>query len=401
VNINKVLHLVKYRISSVAKLPKKDAFKRSRFSRGKLAVFAVIFAGIGGYFVFSSFAAGPLAAIEAENGTLVAPASIVSDSAASGGKAVQFGGAASASCAVTTANVPDGRDPWGGCFPGPSNTGVPSGTVLSTYTGSCTITVANTIIDSKTINCSPLGIAAANVQIKNSKLNGYPWIDNFPNPYSFSVTDSEIDGGSGFNEGTGKSNFVLTRVKIHGAHRGAWCEYNCTVQDSYIYGQAVGVLNCSTAGCAWHESAVRQGSNSDPTKGQKFLHNTLWCDAPNVDANDPNSPTDTSGCSADMTGYGDFAPMQNNTVDKNLFMATPGGTCAYGGSSGDNGSKPYGNQAMNQVFTNNIFQHGPAGDHGTRNCGYYFPISDFSSTRPGAVWTNNKWDDGTALPPDR
>ena len=31
-------------------------------------------------------------------------------------------------CAVSTPNVPDGPDRWGGCFPGPSNTGMPAGT---------------------------------------------------------------------------------------------------------------------------------------------------------------------------------------------------------------------------------------------------------------------------------
>ena len=77
-------------------------------------------------------------------------------------------------------------------------------------------------------------------------------------------------------------------------------------------------------------------------------HNTLLCDAPDV-------PPD-AGCSADLTGYGDFAPIRNNTISKNLFMATKGGTCAYGGSSGKDGSKPYGNQAANIVFSDNIFQ---------------------------------------------
>lgn len=59
-------------------------------------------------------------------------------------------------CAVSTPNVPDGPDPAGGCFPGPSNTGVPAGTTLSDYTGPCTITTADTVIDSKTVTCKIL-----------------------------------------------------------------------------------------------------------------------------------------------------------------------------------------------------------------------------------------------------
>ena len=99
-----------------------------------------------------------------------------------------------------------------------------------------------------------------------------------------------------------------------------------------------------------------------------------------------------AGCSADLTGYGDFAPIANNTIDKNLFVATTGGTCAYGGASGKDGSKPYGNQSAGIVFSNNVFQHGRGG-----KCGYWFAISDFDRTRPGNVWINNVWDSGGAV----
>ena len=47
----------------------------------------------------------------------------------------------------------------GTCWPGPSNTGVPAGTQLTDYTGPCSITAANTVIDGKTVNCA-LGIQA-------------------------------------------------------------------------------------------------------------------------------------------------------------------------------------------------------------------------------------------------
>ena len=123
--------------------------------------------------------------------------------------------------------------------------------------------------------------------------------------------------------------------------------------------------------------------------GSTIRHNSIWCNA--VEYKE-------GGCSADLTGYGDFAPIRNNTIDKNLFVASTGGACAYGGSSGDDGSKPFGNQASNIVFTNNIFQRGQGG-----KCGFYFPITDFlhgdGTTPPGNRWENNKWDDGTTLPP--
>ena len=133
-----------------------------------------------------------------------------------------------------------------------------------------------------------------------------------------------------------------------------------------------------------HESGVRMGD------GSTLIHNSLLCDAPNV-------PPD-AGCSADLTGYGDFAPIRNNLIEKNLFLATTGGTCAYGGSSGDDGSKPYGNQAANIVFKDNIFQR-RSSVQSSGKCGYYFPITDFNSSRPGNQWTNNRWDDGISLAP--
>ena len=224
-------------------------------------------------------------------------------------------------------------------------------------------------------------IAAANVQIRNSKINGGVWIDDPAAPTSFTITDSEIDAGpvdATHNDGRssiGKSNFTATRVETKGGIRGVWCEFDCTLQDSWIHGQA------RDNGGKAHESAVRMGD------GSTIRHNTLSCDAPNV--------APDAGCSADLTGYGDFAPIRNNTIDRNLFLATPGGTCAYGGSSG---GKPYSNAAANIVFSNNIFQKKNA-LQSSGKCGYWFPIADYNKTAPGNQWTNNRWDDLTTVNP--
>lgn len=284
-----------------------------------------------------------------------------------------------ASCSAR-GSIPGAADPWGTCWPNASNTGVPAGTALTAYTGSCTVTTNNLVIDAKTINCDPMVVKAAGVKITRTKINGSILIDSPNAGYSFTITDTEVDAGAiapgdtDDNSAIGKSNFVATRVHTHGGKRGVWCEYNCTVQDSWIHGQAP-----DPSGVA-HESGIRMGD------GSVIKHNSILCDAPDY-------PPD-AGCSANLTGYGDFAPIRNNTIEKNLFVATTGGACAYGGSSGDDGSKPYGKQASNIVFKDNIFQRGKGG-----KCGYYFPITDFDSTRPGNVWQNNTWDDGSVLPP--
>jgi hypothetical protein len=287
---------------------------------------------------------------------------------------VDVGGGPGGGVCSGAANAAGGPDPWGGCWPGPQNTGVAAGVVLSPYGGPCTITTNGAVIDRALVNCS-LTIRASGVQITNSKINGTVYAES---PYSFSIADSEVDAGGPQNSGIGNENFTATRVHVHGGYRGIWCDRNCTVQDSWVHGQAT-----DPSGAA-HESGVRMG------EGSIIRHNSLLCDAPDV-------PPD-AGCSADLTGYGDFAPVRDNTIQRNLFLATTGGACAYGGSSGNDGSKPYGNQAANIVFAENIFQRrGPAQSSG--KCGYWFPITDFDKSRPGNQWTNNQWADGGAVDP--
>jgi hypothetical protein len=263
---------------------------------------------------------------------------------------------------------------------------VPAGTNLTNYTGSCTITAANTVIDSKTVNCE-LTIRAPGVVIRNSLVNGHVWIDE-PGPnYSFTISDSTVDAGpvdavnNDGNRALGKSHFTAIRVETVRGIGGAWCEYDCTIRDSWIHGQ-----DRDEGGMA-HQSGVRMGSGS-PTAGQFMLHNTIVCDAPEV-------PPD-AGCSADITGYGDFNTIQNNTVANNLLGSTTGGTCAYGGSSA---SKPYPN-GNNNIFRDNIFERGPGnrGAGALGKCGYWFAITDLAAGQRGNQWVNNRWNTGEVMP---
>jgi hypothetical protein len=56
----KVKNKVKHHLSKIKNIHKSDAFKQSRFSKSNLIIFALIFAGIGGYLIFKSFAASPV-----------------------------------------------------------------------------------------------------------------------------------------------------------------------------------------------------------------------------------------------------------------------------------------------------------------------------------------------------
>jgi hypothetical protein len=97
----------------------------------------------------------------------------------------------------------------------------------------------------------------------------------------------------------------------------------------------------------------------------------------------------------DLTGYGDFGPVQNNTIDRNLFGATTGGYCTYGGSTP---GKPYSDATHRIVFTDNVWQRGTKqSDHGTYVCGYYGSNTSFDPDLPGNVWTYNTFDDGAEV----
>ncbi|WP_157758284.1 DUF4082 domain-containing protein [Cystobacter fuscus] len=283
-------------------------------------------------------------------------------------KARDAAGNLSAASNGATATTGSTSTPSG--FPNASNTGVPAGTQLTPYTGPCTVTAANTVIDSKTVNCD-LVIRASGVTIRNSKINGTVSTEENSTGYSFTLTDSHVDAGDRLVTGVGAVNFTAVRVHVQGGNRSIHCWRDCEIRDSYVHGQMT-----DETGTA-HESGIRMGRNAT------IRHNTITCDAPDV-------PPD-AGCSAALTGYGDFAPVENNLVENNYFPGTTGGFCAYGGSSR---GKPYSDSTNNIRFIGNVFGRGSSG-----RCGYYGAITSFDTSEPGNVWSNNTWEDGTVLPP--
>lgn len=260
--------------------------------------------------------------------------------------------------------------------------------MLTNYTGPCNITVANTVIDSKTVNCD-LTIRASNVMIRNSRVNGS--VDGLEGTSSsFILQDSSVVNGVRADcLCVGSDNFVVTRSEIRGAYREIYCRRNCVVRDTWVHGQQLQQPQ--------HASGIRQ------EQGSQVTHSTLSCDWPHPDDNT------SMGCSADLGGYPDFAPVKHNTYNRNLFIGAtssntptdnppgPAGTtgfCAYGGGTT---GKPFSGDPTNatfQVFTDNVWQRGI-----TRKCGDYGPITDFIVGRTGNVWTGNVWTDGATVPP--
>lgn len=279
------------------------------------------------------------------------------------------------------ANTAGGSDGMGGCFPGPDNTGVPSGTVLTSYTGSCTLSIAGTVIDSKIITCSNLAIRAANVTISKSEVRGPVTIDE-GTAASVTIVDSFVNGSPSLTDYLQRSaiesdNITVLRSEVVGGLRGVYCRRNCNVRDSWIHGTDI------NPNSDWHAGGIRI------EQGATLVHNTIACDWRTPTAQD-------GGCSADITGYPDFDPVHHVTLDGNLFVENPTGLgfCIYaGGTSG----KPYSNDPLNATYIvvqNNVFQRGANG-----KCGTWGAVTDFRVGRTGSMWQNNKWSDGAEVNP--
>ena len=368
------------------------------------ALIVVITVTAIGSILLATHAATTAASSEAEVGTRSSNAKTVSDSTASGSSAIKFGTTPGSNCAVpdrvtvTSANqatypayplgtkvyVPMGPDPWGGCFPGPNNTGVPAGTQLTAYTGPCLITTANTVIDKKIVNCDRLDVHAQGIVITNTQINGRVYVDDtWCGNSSFTITDSTVITPDKLSRALMYCNYTATRVNLSGGGSMAICS-NCTIQDSYLHDPLE-----DPDGKA-HNSTVRIWANAN------IIHNTLWCNVRSIQSTDGSG--ESSGCSANQTGYShDGNPPHNSTLKRNFYAAIPDGYCGYGGSTGGAGA----NDVHDIKFFENIFQRGNKPNDWLPNpvyiCGYYGPITSLDESLPGNEFTNNTWDNGKPL----
>lgn len=374
------------------------------YLRSKILLAAVFLTVIAGAAVYA--ATNIFHGQEAEGGVRAGNVSTVADASASGSSAIRFGQAATGACAVpgrltvtstnqanypaypvnTKVYVPDGADPWDGCFPGPNNTGVPAGTTLTNYAGSCTITTAGTVIDSKTVNCGVLDIRAQNVLITNSHINGRVYLDTDRcGSASFTIRDSRVHTSDKGNRALRACSFVAERVNLSGGGSMVEC-ISCTIRDSYLHDPLEDLDG------RHHNSTIRAGGNS------VIEHNTLHCAVQSYDANDGSG--ESSGCSGNQTGYShDATVMYNSTISRNLYMGTTGGFCAWGGSTGGAGA----GQVRNIKFIENVFQRGTTPAYNWNPvryiCGLYGSVANLELDLPGNEFTGNMWDNGKPLTP--
>ncbi len=357
----------------------KNFMKENRLQLTIAAVVALVVIG-GGLVWLTVNAAGFFSAVEPESSVLATNATSVDDATASGGKAIQFNAPATTTPTPPTTgpcpnalHTPGGSDGMGGCWPGLHNTGVPDGTVLTAYTGSCVIQT-NTVIDKKDVNqrCTELIVRnGAKLTVTNSKT---PRIESTSegNLGSVEISYSNIDAPGWVEGALWGYNLSADYVEITGGQHNYHCNNNCKVTNSYLHKQH------NPNGGSYHNNAFI----SNGGENMNITHNSLHCDA-------ILNSTD-GGCSGDLSLFGDFDPIKNVTIDKNLLMANNSSIsyCLYAGTQP---GKPYPN-ASGIVVRDNVFQRGA-----NKRCGVYGPVSSFQPSAAGNIWTNNKWDDGTVL----
>lgn len=277
----------------------------------------------------------------------------------------------------TTADVDVGSVP--GDWPGPDNTGVPRGTRLTPYDGPCTIDVDGTVIDAKTVSCD-LVIHAADVVIQNSMIQGLVFLDTDlegSSAWSFTLQDSEVDGGAQQRAVVSAGNMTVLRANIHGGITAVQCEeksVSCHVEDSWLHGQYL------PDDQPWHLG----GFLSDGGHNMRLIHNNIICDHP------VNSLGE--GCTGDLNLIPNFATISDVVIEYNFFGANEGSAyCTYGGERSDS---PY-PHADHVAYRHNVWERGTNG-----TCAAYGPVTSFNVDGEGNEWVDNTWEDGEEVPPE-
>lgn len=363
-----------------------------------------MFALAGTIALIGTRAAGPFVAAEAEGGTVASPASKVTDATASGGSAVKFTNAVQTGNCIGAANAPGGPDPWGGCWPGPHNTGYPKGlqgdtrtpVTLTNYTGPQEIKTCGAVIENKIVPW--LYISAGNgthspntpcITIKNSWVKGTVFSDSSSaGPVLIQDTEIDSDGDLPYIENAGRYNYFMYRINSHGGQGVLKCAAYCEAKDNWVHGMTVGK--------AYHYNAV--GGNG--MEAGSFLVDHNWLSCGDWESVQPGIEND-AGCSAVIGFYGDFAPIRNITINRNFLKSTydmsASGIFRQAGYCLNPGyyvGKPNPNPT-NMTITDNIFARGGSG-----KCGVYGPTNSLNKVGAGAtnIWSGNRYEDGVAIP---
>ncbi len=304
----------------------------------------------------------------------------------------------SGQCPESTPNTPGGPDPWGGCFPGPGNTGVPSN-VTPVDVSSGKILPGNSAIPADnqgwSINDGQIYLDTSNAMvdgvkdmngvyvpdgeggtIKNSYIGD---VDDNSNSGNLMVQSDTIDGGGNASfspvnapGGGGNSTVEVESIDAYDGKDGVHCLGTCTVTDSWLHD------NVSNNTRSHQQGIYLNGGTNDV-----FTHNSIGC-------------ISATGCTADVAIM-NAGPDVNIAVSKNLLLASPSslngeqtGYCVMPGPNAE-GSWP---KISGISWTNNVFEKGSG------QCALNGPVYGWypSLCSPDAcTWTGNTWDNGQPM----
>jgi len=222
------------------------------------------------------------------------------------------------------AGADSGASPCSGPRPGPDNTGVPKGTVL-TPSGSIQVTTDGAIVEdldiSGTITVLANDVTIRRVHIRTGDYYPIRYFDN--GNTGLLVEDSEIEATSGnATSGIAFANYTARRLNIHGAADGLKADSNVLIEDCWIHDLSNGPTE--------HNDDVQ----STGGKGVTIRHNDL-SGASNacVQTGDENAATedltiecnwlDGGGWTLNIRGAGATVP-KNTKILNNRFERNAG-----------------------------------------------------------------------------
>lgn len=270
--------------------------------------------------------------------------------------------------------------PSAGDFPTEDSVG-PVTEPTAIYSGSCTVTTDNLVIENAIVNC-PGGLIMGNangneapdrmvqgVMIRNSVVNGGVSTDtrlvdydtaignDNAHPEIFRVESSRLLCAAVRSEcrAVGMAHFTVIDSYLLGTHSGMWAHNNAVIEDSFI----------TTTGTSTHQSGLRMLKNST------LRGNTILCNPAGIDRD--------GGCSADAVFYREFGVPGNLTIEGNYFRR--------GASQGQWFATRFTDCQLVDVcvdikMVGNLFDLGQGTDGGE------FPDDT------GDVWSDNWWTDG-------
>jgi hypothetical protein len=254
-------------------------------------------------------------------------------------------------------------------FPNASSTG-PTGT-LTAYTGPCTITTPNTVIENALIvysdpGCPAVIVQAAGVVIRNTEIRNRIDVESG----SLTVEDVLIDGRTlGWDDAMLRGdNITVTSTEIMGGRHSMIAGSNTVVTDSWFHDQDDPPL-----GVDFHENGLLSlGATNLVVTGSRIECNAAF------------EPIGGGGCTSHLTLLPEFAPFTTVLISGNYFPGDSAnvGWCVRGG--GDT-SKPYAGQNTGVVWTGNLFGRGAS-----NKCGSFGPVTDISGGT-GSSWTANAY----------